>query len=408
MKKVISLLLSALLVLSVMPMMLASAKVESQWNVMYDWEQYSSKNEFPELYDVGVNNYNNETKVDYTNYAGIATITNATNYPLAQTNRLEGSVKAFDFQQNAVHTVGAANAYDKAAKIKLDTAKMAQAKDLRFYMCYEVEKDKDGNLVNQVIGIKLKNGEVRFQNGWNDKDENGETMNSKYCQKWNWYSFVGKSYKLCSNTSDILEITEENVSDITEIVLWNRVNTEEIKSGSRRNYTYFDNVEYLTEVEVEEDGATTSAVVTEDKASIRLDTDVQGIRFYSTINTEGLDVAEAGTLIGPANLIGNYLTFEDVDVENAVKVKYDLSKGLYDDKYVVGSIVDIKETNYARDFVARAYVVLKDGTVVYSETTSTRNMAQIADAYIADANGGYAELDVELKAKVETWASAND
>ncbi|MBQ4156321.1 MAG: leucine-rich repeat domain-containing protein [Clostridia bacterium] len=150
------------------------------------------------------------------------------------------------------------------------------------------------------------------------------------------------------------------------------------------------------------------AITTEQTASIRLDTEVQGIRFYTQIDTEGLDIAEVGTLIGPTDLIGEELTLDTEAQGNAIKVVFDLSKGLYDNKYVVGTIAGIKEKNYARDFTARAYIILTNGVTIYSDTTSTRNIAQIADAYIADANSGYAELAPDLKSKVDEWAAAND
>ena len=117
MKKVISLLLSALLMLSVMPMMLASAKVEEQWQVMYDWEAYSKVAELPEgLVDVGTPD--KAPLYKYETYKGMATITNATSYPDAQTNRLEGSVKAFNFQFQALQSVTGNTAYKIASKIK--------------------------------------------------------------------------------------------------------------------------------------------------------------------------------------------------------------------------------------------------------------------------------------------------
>ena len=71
-------------------------------------------------------------------------------------------------------------------------------------------------------------------------------------------------------------------------------------------------------------------------------------------------------------------------------------------------MVGIKEKNWARDFAARAYVVLQDGTVLYSKVTTTRNIAGIADAYITDANGGFDALDADVQAMVEAWAKAND
>ncbi|MBQ4155948.1 MAG: hypothetical protein IJD90_04000, partial [Clostridia bacterium] len=63
--------------------------------------------------------------------------------------------------------------------------------------------------------------------------------------------------------------------------------------------------------------------------------------------------------------------------------------------------------NLGRDFIARAYVLV-DGVYYYSASTCVRNIAQIADSYIADANSGYSTLDADIKEIVDRWAKAND
>ena len=162
----------------------------------------------------------------------------------------------------------------------------------------------------------------------------------------------------------------------------------------------------------EEDGLTTDAIATQDSASIRIN-EVSGMRFYTTVDTTALadlgEVTERGTLIGPADKVGTYLTIEDTEipegatVENAVAVKYDLDKDLWENDEMVGSLVGIQEKNYTRDFVARAYVVV-DGVYYYSKTTATKNVADIADAYLATNP----KLDEVTSALVNSWAAAND
>ena len=154
-------------------------------------------------------------------------------------------------------------------------------------------------------------------------------------------------------------------------------------------------------------GESTTIVKTDDKASIRLG-DVSGIRFYTKIDTEALASLvgdkeyQVGTLIAPKDIAGDYLTAED----DCAIVPYDMNEELWDGE-IVGSIVGIKEKNWARDFVARAYVLV-DGVYYYSDVQCVRNLAGIADAYMADVNSGFANLDADTQAMVEAWAKAND
>ncbi|WP_448902598.1 discoidin domain-containing protein [Eubacterium sp.] len=77
-----------------------------------------------------------------------------------------------------------------------------------------------------------------------------------------------------------------------------------------------------------------------------------------------------------------------------------------------GSVVNIKEENFARGFIANAYVTItyKDGTTttVYSDNMSdTRSVAQVA-YNMTQSEGGKAELDrlgETIKAMIEGWAT---
>ena len=162
-------------------------------------------------------------------------------------------------------------------------------------------------------------------------------------------------------------------------------------------------------VATETDGLTTDAIATADKASIRLN-EVNGMRFFTTVDTEKLaalgTVTEMGTLIGPKNKIGDYLTMDDATAKNAVAVEYGVDNDLWEGNEFVGSIVNVKDTNLNREFVARGYVKVGD-TYYYSSTTSTRTLAGVADSCIADTDY-YSTLDAATQALVNTWAAAND
>ena len=77
-----------------------------------------------------------------------------------------------------------------------------------------------------------------------------------------------------------------------------------------------------------------------------------------------------------------------------------------------GSVVNIKEENFARGFIANAYVTItyKDGTTttVYSDNMSdTRSVAQVA-YNMTQSEGGQAELNrlgETIKAMIEGWAT---
>jgi len=181
--------------------------------------------------------------------------------------------------------------------------------------------------------------------------------------------------------------------------------------------THIDSFKFVKVGEIETDGEITSALTTQSTASIRLG-EVNGMRFYTAVDEAALaglidgKEYEIGTIIAPKDKVGEYLTIED----NVAKVVYDYAKfGLYDGEFIVGSIVNLKESNsynaltgnLARDFVARAYVYV-DGVYYYSTSTCVRNIAQIADSYINTSGSGYEELDADIKEMVDRWAKAND
>ena len=145
--------------------------------------------------------------------------------------------------------------------------------------------------------------------------------------------------------------------------------------------------------------------------------EVIGMRYRATVDAaavaayeaEGYDV-EMGTLISPADIIGSFdaLTFE-ADENNYIDVVTD---GYYatSENEIAGSIVNIKETNIGRNYIARSYVKLtaKDGSVYVSyatETDNTRSVKFLANAVIDD---DALPVNTAQVALIEKWAAAAD
>ena len=180
------------------------------------------------------------------------------------------------------------------------------------------------------------------------------------------------------------------------------------ENGTKDTETTAFSKEYWVYVE-QTDGQITDAIKTDTKVSIRLSSDVSGMRFYTTYDSSKITgtVEEKGTLIGPKDKIGIYLTIDDLTDGNAVAVKY-VSDKLWENNEFVGSLVTIQDKNLAREFVARGYVKV-DGVYYYSETTACTSVADVADAFIADKNSDYNTVaDYQYKEIVDKWAKAND
>ena len=154
-------------------------------------------------------------------------------------------------------------------------------------------------------------------------------------------------------------------------------------------------------------------IETELEASIRLN-EKTGIRFYTSVDTDVIEAykndgytVELGTLISPEDLVEDELTFE---TEKFIDVKYE-SDVLYENgefKGIVGSIVNLKECNIARNFVGRGYMKLtKNGEtqVVYSKSVSTRSAKYIANKICEVDNWeeNYTQEHIDL---IKNWANA--
>ena len=207
-------------------------------------------------------------------------------------------------------------------------------------------------------------------------------------------------------------------------------------STKRSSSMYLDKIVFTKVADLPVENPLAVNVSTDVKASIRMN-QVNGIRFYTTVDTDKIAALEAdgatvemGTLIAPKDLLdGTELTLDLANLETpkAVNVKYQARNEDGTVKYytedgfsgIVGTIANIKESNTAysatsgnitRDFVARGYVKVTKGTdeyVSYADvdlSQSGRSLKTIAAATIGTAF--YEGLSSDLQAKVDAWANA--
>ena len=151
-------------------------------------------------------------------------------------------------------------------------------------------------------------------------------------------------------------------------------------------------------------------------------TNVNGMRFTSKVDTERIEklvslgyTVQMGTLIAPKDYLER---FEDlthaagVENVNYLDVKTD---GYFNEEtgIIAGSIVNIKEKNYSRDFYGRGYVkVLKDGEVVNisyasaEEENPQRNIESLATNVYLDSEV-FDSLTASQQQLIKIWAGLN-
>ena len=158
-----------------------------------------------------------------------------------------------------------------------------------------------------------------------------------------------------------------------------------------------------------------SRVTMKSGAAIRLNNQ-NGIRFYTTVDTEKLEdlkavegnVVELGTLIAPADLVTGELTHE-IGADNYVDVPYTADE-YFEDTTFVGSIVGIKPGNIGRKFIGRGYIKVTNGddvTYYYAtQNDNARSLKSVAAVY--QGTDGYNSNTEEIKELVDGWALAAD
>lgn len=150
--------------------------------------------------------------------------------------------------------------------------------------------------------------------------------------------------------------------------------------------------------------------------------DPYGMRFQTTVTSDNYKAVNEQKAIKEGMLITTKDLYEkngNVLEKESNYTKLDIANnGWYGENESAktntycGSVVNIKEDNFARGFIANAYVTItyKDGTTttVYSDNMSdTRSVAQVA-YNMTQSEGGQAELNrlgETIKAMIEGWAT---
>ena len=156
--------------------------------------------------------------------------------------------------------------------------------------------------------------------------------------------------------------------------------------------------------------------------SIANGADPYGMRFQTTVTSDNYKAVNEQKAIKEGMLITTKDLYEkngNVLEKESNYTKLDIANnGWYGENESAktntycGSVVNIKEENFARGFIANAYVTItyKDGTTttVYSDNMSdTRSVAQVA-YNMTQSEGGQAELNrlgETIKAMIEGWAT---
>ena len=138
------------------------------------------------------------------------------------------------------------------------------------------------------------------------------------------------------------------------------------------------------------------------------------LELIESLIDKGVEI-EMGTLISPENLLENDELTHNLDNSTSIKfidVKYTAIGNYFVEngkKYIVGSIINIKEANINRFFVGRGYITVKIGTnskTVYADyydndiKNNSRSIAYIS--YMLKNSSEYGYLSTEHKEIVET------
>jgi hypothetical protein len=145
---------------------------------------------------------------------------------------------------------------------------------------------------------------------------------------------------------------------------------------------------------------TDNIISTRKTASVRISDSNSGLRFKSDVNYAELQKClsvyksvQIGTLIAPSDLLGGKALTHAIGTNGVdyIDVVADVDKPFekgYEYYVYAGSIVNINKGNLGRDFTAVGYIKLTDdnGNVsyIYSESTATRNVDEVAEAAFFD------------------------
>lgn len=240
------------------------------------------------------------------------------------------------------------------------------------------------------------------------------------------YNSTDKAYGAYKTpTSKSVKFSDIDMRAVTTIQIQRRYNDT---VGAKTGNMYYDKIEIAKPA-----ASSASPITMLDGAAMRIDGVTNGIRFEAEVDKTAFDAATSG---GTVTEIGTLIAKEGTDiskvvVDNATEVtnnstaltgdqipvaKYPSDAGLQEvagtNKYIiVGSLVEIKDTNANQKYVARAYVKYTnaEGTeqVMYADAlSSARSLAGVAYAIQTETgeNTYYSQLCEAHKAVVDGWA----
>ena len=127
----------------------------------------------------------------------------------------------------------------------------------------------------------------------------------------------------------------------------------------------------------------------------------QGLRFISSIDKTSLDfsrVVEFGTILIPSADITDISELQIGATLNGHTVAKVQANHLYEvtDESITFTavITNIAEKNYAREYTARAYAILDDGSIAYADTGASRSIYAVAKRGLENPNESDANKEV--------------
>lgn len=176
-------------------------------------------------------------------------------------------------------------------------------------------------------------------------------------------------------------------------------------------YGYYSNGEMYkagTTITVTGDVTFTSVnnldVVIANGAAVKTSTPT-GLKFQASVVTDNAEAVQSdaiteGMLITANDIFENNDSVLDLTSAYTVMNIENTGWANSDTLTYYGAVVNIAESNYTRDFVAKAYVTVTytDGSAVtyYSGVAEKRNVSQVASRVVADANNGLSEAALAI------------
>lgn len=406
MRKMLSLVLSLFMLFTAMPVAMIGVSADSyDYYTVLDADTYQGT--------IGTEAYSNGVTA-----ANNISITNGANPVVSGT----GS-KAFKVLRTSQYDISSFNYYDSVGLPALAQGSVG----FRVWIAAEPNNTycvTDSSILAFAFDSVTKSGETVTHNIYATANWDNPYMDElTYSGAWYTFMWGEKGMNTATNYTANNRLTysggasTENVIDEEFLNNLQGIYISFKDIGKVGSAYYIDNLQFIYP-NGEAPSPSTSPVAMKSGASIRLGS-VNGIRFYTTVNTAKLaelkaingNVVELGTLIAPADLIEGELT-HSLSEDKYVDVPYDSDVFFENGDTFVGSVVSIKDYNIGRKFIGRGYIKVTNGNnVTYYYATQNDNQRSLKSVSIAlknDLSSESISLYNAYKSLVDEWASATD